>query len=92
MFLNGRNARQFASQGQQRLLVLAWKLAELDVLEEITGKRPVLLLDDVMSELDAQRRGMFLSYIKGRTQTIITTTNREYFPEDVLSDALVMQL
>jgi len=92
VFLNGRNARQFASQGQQRLLVLAWKLAELDVLEEITGKRPVLLLDDVMSELDAQRRGIFLSYIRGRTQTIITTTNREYFPEDVLEEALVMQL
>ena len=92
VYLNGRNARQFASQGQQRLLVLAWKLAELDVLEGITGKRPILLLDDVMSELDAERRRMFLSYIKGRTQTVITTTNREYFPDDVLEEALIMQL
>ncbi len=53
--IDGRDARAFASQGQQRTAALAWKLAELEVIEEIAGTTPILLLDDVMSELDESR-------------------------------------
>jgi DNA replication and repair protein RecF len=57
--LNGESMKLFASQGQQRSAVLSMKLAELSILTEEIGERPVLLLDDVMSELDAVRRPAF---------------------------------
>lgn len=62
--LNGEEARLFASQGQQRSLVLALKIAELMVLTELTGEKPILLLDDVMSELDASRRDRLMEVIQ----------------------------
>ena len=55
----GRSARSFASQGQQRTLVLARKVAEVAVARDVLGTAPLLLLDDVMSELDGERRGAF---------------------------------
>lgn len=70
--INGREARSFASQGQQRSLALAMKLAEGEVCAEITGERPVFLFDDVFSELDTSRRAYLSTKITGR-QVIITT-------------------
>lgn len=70
--INDRSARSFASQGQQRSLALAMKLAEGEVCAEITGEKPVFLFDDVFSELDATRRAYLSGKIKGR-QVIITT-------------------
>lgn len=69
--INGLNARQYGSQGQQRSCVLALKLAECGILEECTGEGPIVLLDDVMSELDALRRDYLLHRIRGR-QVFIT--------------------
>ena len=63
--IDGRDARTFASQGQQRSLVLAWKIAEVEVTREILGRPPLLLLDDVMSELDEARRQAFLGLVDG---------------------------
>jgi len=63
--LDGRPLREFGSQGQQRSAALALKLAEAAVLRELTGERPVALLDDVMSELDAQRQADLLRYLDG---------------------------
>ena len=88
--IDGRAARAFASQGQQRTLVLAWKVAEVDVARDILGTAPLLLLDDVMSELDAERRAAFLTLIGDDIQTVITTTNLGYFPGDVLDRAKVV--
>ena len=59
-FINGNDAKKFASQGQQRTLVLALKLAELDIIKEKLGESPVLLLDDILSELDEKRKKFFL--------------------------------
>ncbi len=73
ILLNGRNARLFASQGQQRSAVLSLKMAELAILTETTGERPILLLDDVMSELDEARRSRLLEVIEGH-QVFITCT------------------
>ena len=88
----GRDARAFASQGQQRSLVLAWKMAEVAVTRDILGRPPLLLLDDVMSELDAQRRAAFIAAIEDGVQTVITTTNLGYFDEDVLARAKVVTI
>ena len=62
--INGISARNFGSQGQKRSVVLALKLAEAAVLKEITGKQPIALLDDVMSELDLNRQNYILNHIK----------------------------
>ena len=92
LFVNGMNARSFASQGQQRTIVLAWKLAEVRVVEEMTGQKPLLLLDDVMSELDGVRRDALTSFIEESGQALITTTNLGYFNEELLSHAKVVQV
>ncbi len=88
----GRSARTLASQGQQRTAALAWKLAEVVVITEISGSRPLLLLDDVMSELDENRRSAMASLVSERVQTIITTTNPRYFESALLGRAHVVEL
>ena len=78
--INGKSARIFASQGQQRSLALAMKLAEGDICFSETGDRPVLLLDDVLRELDEKRRSFLLSKVSDR-QVIITTCENIDFGE-----------
>ncbi len=73
--LNGASAVNFASQGQQRSIVLALKLAELARVEEHLGETPVLLLDDVLSELDEKRAALLLSVVTKEMQTIMSTTH-----------------
>lgn len=74
--INGIDARKFASQGQQRTVALSLKLAEISFFESETGEKPVLLLDDVLSELDASRREKLLKLSAG-LQTLITCTEFE---------------
>lgn len=74
ILLNGMNSRQYCSQGQQRSLALALVLSELKLVDEIKGDRPVLLLDDVMSELDNSRQEYLMMGLRD-IQTIITTTD-----------------
>lgn len=90
--IDGRDARVYASQGQQRSLVLAWKIAEVEVTREILGHPPLLLLDDVMSELDERRRTAFLALVGGGVQTVITTTNLGYFDAGTLEKATVVNV
>ena len=71
VLINKKNARLFSSQGQQRSAVLALKLAEGELSKRLTGEYPVFLLDDILSELDAGRRGYILSHLSGR-QVILT--------------------
>lgn len=73
--INGKNARVFASQGQQRSLALAMKLSEGEICQSETGDYPVFLLDDVLSELDERRRDYLLSSIRGK-QVIMTTCEK----------------
>ena len=80
-FVNDVDLRAYGSQGQQRTGALALKLAELAFFREETGEYPVLLLDDVMSELDRERREKLLSFIRGEElQALITATDEAYFP------------
>ena len=76
--INGIDARYFASQGQQRSIVLALKLAEGEVIKEIFGEYPVFLFDDVLSELDETRRKYVLSEV-GEKQIIITSCDPDEF-------------
>ncbi|NLX63906.1 MAG: DNA replication/repair protein RecF [Clostridiaceae bacterium] len=78
ILLNGMNSRQYCSQGQQRTLALSLILAELFYIEEIKGEKPVLLLDDVLSELDLKRQEYLLKGLSN-VQTIITATDETRF-------------
>lgn len=90
--LGGKDARSFGSQGQQRTIALAWKLAEVRVMSEVKGQPPVLLLDDVMSELDVRRREALTEFVGKAAQTFITTTNLGYFSKEMLDRAKVVEL
>jgi DNA replication and repair protein RecF len=76
--LNGLDARKYGSQGQQRTIALSLKMAEIKLVKKITKDNPVLLLDDVMSELDSNRREALIKEIKD-IQTIITCTGYDDF-------------
>ncbi|MGM9583275.1 MAG: DNA replication/repair protein RecF [Phascolarctobacterium sp.] len=80
LLLNGLSLRSFGSQGQQRSGALALKLSQLEYVHREIGEFPVLLLDDVMSELDDSRRAQLLLFIDGRVQTFITVNDRELIP------------
>lgn len=74
--MNGNDISSYGSQGQQRTAILSMKLAELEFVKKETGEYPLLLLDDVGSELDKERRNTLFSYLtKKEIQTIITTTD-----------------
>lgn len=90
--INGKDARAFASQGQQRTIALAWKLAEVGVVTGVLSRTPVLLLDDVMSELDETRRAALTDLMQRDIQTFVTTTNTGYFDQTLLSSALVVPI
>lgn len=90
--IEGRPTRVYASQGQHRTVALAWKMAEVDVVHEVSGVRPLLLLDDVMSELDSGRRAELSTYVLEGSQSILTTTNLNYFTEEMLDAASVVEI
>lgn len=77
IYLNGKMASHFGSQGQQRTIVLSLKLAEIELVNELIGEYPILLLDDVLSELDDQRQHILMSQIEGKIQTFLTTATIE---------------
>ena len=77
-FINGKDVRDFASQGQQRTVILVLKLAFAEFIREIRGEYPVLLLDDILSELDSYRRKYLLEEIRDK-QVIITSTDKGSF-------------
>ena len=90
--IDGKEARTFASQGQQRSGVLAMKFAESALIEQVVGQPPVILLDDVMSELDGRRRDALVTAMEGGSQTFITTANIDYFNETMLNKSNVIHL
>jgi DNA replication and repair protein RecF len=75
-----RDLRSFGSQGEQRMAVLALLLAEAELIEERRGEAPLLLLDDVLSELDPGRRRVLVEQLTGRGQTLITSTTADALP------------
>ncbi|HYY45438.1 MAG TPA: DNA replication/repair protein RecF [Candidatus Angelobacter sp.] len=92
VWLDDHEARLFASQGQQRSAVLSLKLAELHYLAEATGEQPVLLLDDVMSELDPARRERLLAALQPGPQALITAADLNDLPKSILERAAVFRV
>ena len=79
--INGMDASKFASEGQQRTIVLALKMAQSAVLKNATGNDPLLLIDDIFGELDSSRRNKFLSSLPTGSQKIIATTNLDWLAD-----------
>ena len=92
VLLGGRDARSYGSQGQQRTAVVSLKLAEAALVARRTGERPVLLLDDVLSELDAERRSALLSQVAGEGQVVITSVETGPFPPELLANSMVWKV
>ena len=91
-YINGIKAVSFASQGQQRTVVLSLKLAELDLIKQKTGETPILLLDDVLAELDTSRQNYLLESINNNIQTIITSTDVNNFMEIFLDGVKILAI
>lgn len=86
-YVNGQNVQVFGSQGQQRTTALSVKLAEIDLIHEETKEYPLLLLDDVLSELDDYRQSHLLETISGKVQTFVTTTSVSGIQHETLKQA-----
>ena len=82
----------YGSQGQQKMAVLALKLAEIDVFMDICSEYPVLLLDDLFSELDVDKRNKVISYLNRDIQTIVTTTDIDNINDEIINEAYVFKI
>ena len=90
--INDTEAIKYASQGQQRTIVLSLKMAELDILKDKIGETPILLLDDVLAELDDLRQNFLLNSISENIQTVITSVDTLLFDEEFLKDVKIFKV
>lgn len=90
--LNGLDMKNFASQGQQRIAVIALKIAEIYLFKEEMGEYPVLLLDDIFSEIDTRKRNKIIKYLLKDIQSIITTTDINDIEDSLLHDAKIFKV
>lgn len=90
--LGGNNLKENGSQGQQRMAIIAYKLAEIDLFKEIKGEKPILLLDDVFSELDDGKKNLLLKYIDDDFQVIITTTDLKNINKEILKKSKLFKI
>ncbi len=90
--VNGRDVRTFGSQGQQRTAALSVKLAEVELMRDLTGESPVCLLDDVFSELDSRRRAHIFDVTLGSCQTFLSTTDAELLSPEVLREGSLFEV
>lgn len=91
-FVNGYDVQTYGSQGQQRTTALSLKLAEIELIKQEVGEAPVLLLDDVLSELDDYRQSHLLNTIKGSVQTFVTTTSVEGIQHETIQSARLFEV
>ena len=92
LFLDDKNLSIFGSQGQNRVAVLSLKLAEISIFKNITGDYPILLLDDIFSELDTKRKNRLIKYILSDVQTIITTTDLNLIDKELVDKAKIFNI
>lgn len=86
-FVNGKDVQVYGSQGQQRTTALSIKLAEIELIYQEVGEYPILLLDDVLSELDDYRQSHLLNTIQGKVQTFVSTTSIDGIHHETLKNA-----
>ncbi|MDA3129308.1 DNA replication/repair protein RecF [Aliibacillus thermotolerans] len=87
LFINGKEVQVYGSQGQQRTVALSLKLAEIELIYDSIGEYPILLLDDVLSELDHHRQTHLLNAIQSKVQTFVTTTSVDGIEHQTLQEA-----
>lgn len=90
--LNQLDLKLYGSQGQQKIAVIAYKLSEVSIFYEHTKTKPILLLDDIFSEIDTKKKNRLLTYINQDIQSIITTTDLKNIKKSVLKDASVFEI
>lgn len=90
--VNGRDVQTYGSQGQQRTTALSVKLAEIELIRSEIGEYPILLLDDVLSELDDYRQSHLLNTIQGKVQTFVTTTSVDGIDHQTLKEAATFKV
>ena len=91
-YLDDMDLKLYGSQGQQRVSILAFKLAEIKLFKEALGHYPVILLDDIFSELDIEKRNNLLKFIKSNMQFIITTTDLKNISAKILDKAKIFNI
>ena len=91
-YINNRQSDLFASQGQQRTIILSLKLAETELFQQFTGEYPILLLDDVLSELDDNRQHLLMNHIEDKIQTFLTTATIKGIRSESLQHAQILQV
>ena len=91
-YLNDNNLSLYGSQGQLKMSVLALKLAEIDVFDVVCGDKPVLLLDDIFSELDIEKRNKLIKFLDDDVQTIMTTTDLSEINDELVKIANIYKI
>ncbi|MDD5888205.1 MAG: DNA replication/repair protein RecF [bacterium] len=91
--LNGNNLKFFGSQGQQRLAILSFKLAEIDIFTKVNGTTPILLLDDIFSELDLKKRNKLLKFVSSKgVQSFLTMTDLKNINKKYLDNSYIYEI
>ena len=90
--INGNDIKIYGSQGQQKMAMIAFKLSEISMFEEVTGTKPILLLDDIFSELDKKKRNKIIEYIKDNIQVIITANDTVGISNKLLKNATIFKV
>ena len=90
--LNRQNLKIFGSEGQKKSAIIAFKLAEINIFTQNKGEKPILLLDDIFSELDIEKRNNILEYVCNDIQVIITTTDLNNFNKNILKQAKIFEI
>ncbi len=90
--LNEKNLKNYGSQGQQRVAVLSLKLSEIKIFKDYKNNNPIILLDDVFSELDNDKKNNLLKYIDNDMQVIITTTDLDNIDENIKKKAKLIKI
>lgn len=91
-YVDSMDLKDYGSQGQQRVAILAFKLAEINIFKEIKKTYPIVLLDDIFSELDIEKRNNLLKFIKSNIQFIITTTDIKNISDKIVEKASIFKI
>jgi len=91
-YLGNDSVKIFSSQGGQRLAVIAFKLSEISIFKEETGETPILLLDDIFSEIDSKKRQKLIAYVSNDVQTIITATDLKNMNKKILQNSKIFEV
>ena len=91
-YLDNLNLKNYGSKGQQRIAIISLKLGEIDIFKQYKENTPILLLDDVFSELDEKKKNNLLKYIKNDIQVVITTTDINNINKKIIKNSKIIEI